>query len=603
MKKFVLFVVMVTVLFCVFGARFHTVPTDDYAYRIIRSAELRGIIPLQSDVKPYSFDAVASLLETVAESDMLSANEKGTVNSVLTRLETKYGTQTDNRFPEVLRYGSLGLENSLGSLKAGVAFFSVNRGGFNLDKDRLFTSRNLLSAYVMGDIKDFLSYDVNMSFVLDKLDLNAYSLVDFDFTSDGQYFVGTLNETYNLSGKEGLGLGLSSSSEIAAGIFGGKLGLRAGSFERNWGSGTDGLGLAGAATKFEGAEIQLVPCDWFTYSFLIGSLGLSCFKTAYDVALPASDGKTDNNFSIHRAELSFGNFKFNFFEAVVWKKRPELSYMNPVSVYWVAQNYLGDWDALIGGFDFSYRIPGSMRIYLNFAVDEFTADLAHLFTNPRNIVAIQGGIEAPSSVGDFGLMTLQFTYIPPFFGSHYDVSREAWGQGRSAVNYANGGKTLSYPLNPDSFEILFSYSCSLGRGWSVSGTVKDQMQSAQYTLREAYNADTDGYYLNAGLSVNDCMVYELDSQYASKSLFRNIWKNTLNFDFAFEKVFDDLPLSLSVGLNGIADWTRNFSAKTGTDGPGDSNGGRYNLGYDTEYGQWNMPSLRILGKLGFKVYY
>ena len=591
MKKLLLFALITSIALCAFAGQFHTIPLNDSAYRIIRYAELRGIIPIQSDVKPYSLNTVKTLLTEIRNSDKISRSERAEINNLIESLESRYGAKSEE---SIFKNGSIVFSGPFGNLKIGVKASSDNRVGTDSDEDRIISSRNLVSAFVMGDIKDLISYDVNFSFVIDKLDTAAYNFNDFDFTSDGQYFIGPLNEVYNLNGEEGIGVGLSFSPEITSSFFDDSLRINIGSYRRDWGSGTGNLAISASAHKFEAVEIQYEPVHWFRFSSLVGSLGVTLFEDAYGVNLPTQTNYFDNNLSMHRAEFIFGDFKVGAFESIVWKKRIELSYINPLSIYWIAQNYQGDKDSLIGGLDFSYRFLGIGRLYLSLAIDEFTSDFKHLFSNPRNMIAVQGGLDfAISSLG-FGLFTIQGTYIPPFFGSHYnDVPIPTWGlnPGDYSLEYAKGGKGLSYPLNPDSFEILLGCSCSIGRGWLVRITAKDQIQSAQYTQKTSFDKNNEfGTLTNAGLTLNDYMDYA--SEYAMKAFFSYIWKNTLDLDLTVSKSFDEFPVKLSTGVNVVVDWTRNFSSLGGT-----------NYGDKIILQEWNNPYYRVLIKLGASLYY
>ena len=623
MKKTLTLILLAAVILCgLFAGQYHTIPLGDRAYDIITTAELRGLIPTQSDVKPYNMDKVIDLLNTIRNSGKVSEKEVADIDRLIDGYRKSYGVRPTESFRDFLKKGNLAYSFDKANLTIGVKASSDSRIGLTLDKDKIISSRNLATAYVAGDISDYISYDINFSFVVDKLDTHAYNFNDFQFTSDGQYFVGSLYVA-ELNGQEGIGIGLSTSPEITSSLLDGKITIQAGSFKRDWGPGHNNLGLSGSASKFEGIQIQIEPSEWFRFSSLVGSLGISYFGRAYPMNnstgeykdhLPAStyndyitDGpRFDNNFSIHRAELTFGSFKAGLYEATVWKKRFELSYISPVSIYWIAQNYLGDWDSLIGGFDFSYTFKGVGRVYIAFGIDEFTTDIRHLFTNPRNMIAIQGGFELLSKVGEYGRMTIQATYIPPFYGSHYDNSRQDWGGGYYSVTYANGGKNLSYPVNPDTLEILFAFTCGFGDGLNLELTLKDQMQSAQYTLHESYDMGRNGAYVNAGLSVNDSMDYAAQDNglYSYKSFFTHIWKNTADLDVTVSKKFDNVPITVSVGLNVIADWTRNFTAEIGNSSDADQyNMGAINLGHNTKMGSWNIPQIRFLGKIGFTVYY
>ena len=596
MKKVIAVVLISVIAFCAFASQYHTVPLGDSSYNIIRYAELRGIIPSQSDVKPYTLNTVRNLLAQIQNSNQISEAERLEIGDILKAFDRTYGTDTDNSMSNFLKKGNVGYSGSFGTLNIGIRVDSDSRVGIDSDKDKKLSSRNLATGFIMGDIKDFLSYDFNASFVVDKLDSAAYNFNDYEFKSDGQYFLGALLDVYDLNGEEGFGVGLSYSSEITSSFLDDSLRILAGSYNRDWGPGINNLGLSGSAKKIDGIEIQYQPTSWFKFSSLVGSLGVTMFRTAYGRNLPTQRELFDNNFSIHRAEFTFDNFKINFFESAVWKKRLELAYIIPVSIYWINQNFQGDWDSLLGGMDISYRIPGLGRLFLGISADEFTADLKHFFTDPRNILAIQGGFEMPISALNRGLLTVQGTYIPPFFGSHYlfteSESRPAWGKGEYSVEYANGGKGLSYPLNPDSMELLVNFSCSFKKGWSMDVTIKDQIQSAQYTNVSGFNKGNP--LGNAGLSIMDSMDYDAYNAglYSFKKFFSYIWKNTLDVDITVQKTFEDYPFVLSAGINAMADWTRNFTKADGE-----------NYGDKIIMEDWNSPYIRALMKFGFSVYY
>lgn len=599
MRKFVVALLISVFSLCVFAGQFHTVPLSDSSYKIIRYAELSGIIPLQSDVKPYTLNTVKNLLGQIMNSERISESERTEIKVILGKLEKTYGTAEESGTENFFKKGSIGFSGSVGNIKIGIKADSDNRAGIDSDKDKKISSRNLATAFIMGDIKNWLSYDMNFSLVIDKLDTATYNFNDFEFKSDGQYFIGGLNNVYALTGEEGIGVGLSYSPEITTSLLNDSLRILAGSYKRDWGPGINNLGLSGSANKFEAFEIQYQPTSWFRFSSLVGSLGVTMFREVYDVELPTQRELFDSNISIHRAEFTVGNFKADVYESVVWKKRFELSYINPLSIYWIAQNYQGDWDTLLGGVDFSYRFPGFGRVYFGLSVDEFTSDIKHLFSNPRNMIAIQGGLEMALGFLDFGLLTIQGTYIPPFFGTHYietepEYLRKAWGDAVYSVEYANGGKGLSYPLNPDSLELLLGFSCAFGKGWSLDITVKDQIQSAQYTQVAGFSKDNYyGTLTNAGLSLNDAMDYvdEMKGKYSLKDFFSFVWKNTLDVDLTVKKAFLDFPVELRAGANVIVDWTRNFTNEDN------------NYGNKVSLQDWNSPYFRLLMKLGFSVYY
>ena len=72
---FFLTLVLLSVSLLFAGESSLSVPLSSDAYRIIDTAEVRGIIPSQTDVRPYTVTKVRSLLNTVLESEKVTERE------------------------------------------------------------------------------------------------------------------------------------------------------------------------------------------------------------------------------------------------------------------------------------------------------------------------------------------------------------------------------------------------------------------------------------------------------------------------------------------------------------------------------------------------
>lgn len=88
-----------------FAAKFHSVPLGHRAYDILASAEARGLIPQQTDARPYSCDKVLLLLDALEESGKLSAAELDEVRQIGRELGRVYGVSPSLTSREVLRNG------------------------------------------------------------------------------------------------------------------------------------------------------------------------------------------------------------------------------------------------------------------------------------------------------------------------------------------------------------------------------------------------------------------------------------------------------------------------------------------------------------------
>ena len=424
-----------------------------------------------------------------------------------------------------------------------------------------FDSRTKLTAYIRGELFDALSFYMDFGICLDKIDHRAFLVTDFTHECEGFYMT-LLGDSSDISQSPftGVGDGFAMNPEVAASLFDDTLSIRFGAIKRDWGPGLNNLGLSGSARTFDGFEMNLNPTSWFSLSVLTGSLGKS-FLPLKGEASPVGDAELhlnayDNNFSIQRVEIEpFSGFRVAIYESVVWRKRFELAYLNPLCIYMFAQNYIGDFDNVLAGVDFSYTWNGIGRFYGAMALDEFNSlNGGKVISASRNIIALQAGMEVAVPFGAFGKMTLQGTYIPPFFGSHYTYrdSENPWGSTPMATSYVNKGENLSYPLYPDSVEILASYSTGLGKGMTLDLEVKDQIRSAQYS--------TDEYGTTLHNIINYWQqLYGEGFSYVDKDFLSYIWNNVLCMSAEVKKEFSGFPVTLNCGLQCIVDTRRSYA--------------------------------------------
>ena len=605
MKKVVIVVAMILALtVCAFAAQYHSVPIGHEAYRIIEVAVIRGAIPAQTDVKPYNVNVVENLLNEILSSDEFSQSEKNQVNRVLESLDFAYGKSSSASFADLFRNGYLRTNvPTTVSIGGNVSFdFTV---GFGSDGENVFDLRVGPMAYVRGDMFDFMSYDLNFKLNLDKVDIRATILPDLKIECDGFYMqLRDAGARMHYLPDEQLYLGIEQFSEISFATKDDMLSARIGTVKRDWGPGFNNFGISGSARAFDGFELSLKPTSWFNYSVLVGSLGLFNLTSINGVDWPSDNGSEHfggmyyNNISSHRVELRpfVGSHKvdvsFGIWESVVWRKRFELAYLNPFSIYMFAQNNLGDNDNVLAGLDFSMTIKDIGKFYLAFSMDEMNN--AHLITCPRDIISYQIGAKFSPRILDFSEITLQATYVTAFFGSHYSDATSLVSTPYD-ISYVNKGQNIGYPVNPDTFELLANLKTGFGNGWIVDMTVKDQMRSAQYS------------YKTTGTDILTQMAYgEYDQgeggdfgSYFKRDFFGNIWNNILCVDARVEKTLETFPVSFYVGLYGIWDRTREFKPDARES---EKDHVWFNPGRVFSFGDWvNTFTLNV--KFGGKVYY
>ena len=610
MKK--LISVVFTLLLCtaLFATQFHSVPLGHEVYRIIEIGELRGIIAQQTDVKPYNLNTVRALLKTMKESDKLSEAEKAEIDNVLEEFDLQYGNE-DNSATEKTVYGFYRTGGKTGVTTFGVNVTTTQSLGLNNQDEKIFDSRNGVTAYINGSLLGYVSYDLNFKVNVDRIDTAAFLPTELLFSTDG-FYMDMLNGGDRLEslpdGK--FYLGIEAFPEISTSIAKDVATIRIGAVKRDWGPGVNNFGLSGSARVMDGFELSLAPTSWFKYSVMTASLGQASLETVNGVEWPSEsmddknpdrhpdgtiEGKYSNNLSIHRVELGpFAGARLGIWEGLVWRKRFELSYLNPLAIYMFAQNNLGDYDNVLAGLDLTYQNPKFGEFYVAFAMDELKS-FKKALVHPRNIIAFQVGAKFSLPFGNFTELKLQGTYITPFFGSHYEDSTKLFANVPYTTAYVNRGQNIGYPLNPDSLEFLIAFDTSLNHGITLSVEVKDQMRSAQYSITK-----------DSGTDILTSMSYtaEYAGEYYDRDFFNNIWNNIVDIEVEAQKSFDTkVPMTITLGLQTIINSSRSYTPTIKYAAM--YNGGaidKYNPGQTTYSDDWSTV-ISVCGKLGLKLAY
>ena len=630
MKKIIfIFCFFCSFSFMLYSASSHAVPLENNSYKIISNAEIKGIIKPQSQIKPYTVDEVLSLLNEILLSGRISDNEITIIKDTIALLEKNYGNENVITFKDILKNGFFRTGNDNINVLLGVDISSDSYIGKSTDNNKIIIdSRNRVNFNIRGDAFSFLSYDINIAAFFNKIDTRLYSYLDFKLSGQGNYFYfPSFGATSNLDNSLGALVSIGAVPVLRMNFLNNKLKFVIGSSVYEWGPGVHNLSVSSTATEMPGLEISVKPFEWIEYSVMHASLTRFSLKRYDGFNWPSDNwstklGKYDNMFSIHRLDFSFFNFNFALYESVIWRKRLELAYLNPISIYEVAQNELGDFDNMIVGLDMSYIIKNIGKIYFGLSIDEMSSlDIKNFFSHPRHIFGVQFGMDFNAIFGSFSNFYFQTTYIAPFYGSHYEILKEnnPWGGTNMMTQPVQRGRLIGYPLHPDSFELLLGYSTIFPHNITFDFTIRDQMRSAQFTVNDYGDS-------NSGTNIYTIMNYSNSDEYANKKFFDNIWKNTLLIDANATKSFSDLPLDVSVGLKLSMDWERSYNLTdavkpvtysysygdshneyvNGTYNPDDGSylegSGKYNPGTGVTYGEWKLPNIMVAGGISFKVY-
>lgn len=575
----------------VFAAQYLGVPLDDRAYQVLDNAVAEGAISTLPNIRPYTAEDMTGYLSLIENSDLLTEKERSEVRFLIAELKRRYGTEIPEK-QNVWKRGAVivGDEKRQTNAKIGARFTFQETGGTRIENlSFAYDSRNAVTAYFMGDLGTHLSYSMDFTFRVDRLDDSVFLLKDFTIPAEGFYqyldLFGTGIEGWATTlPMEGFANSSSSYPEVVASFMDSRLNVRFGSVRRDWGPGLNNLLLSGSARPFDAVDATFSFTPHLRMGFVTGSLGVFSMTDEDEenfVSYTKSElQKYKNNYSAHRVEWDVTpHLTLALSEGVVYRRRFVFGYLNPFSVYYVVQGAEGDMDNCIASFDFQYTLPGVARMYGSFVATEISAygGFGKILVNPRNAIGLQGGADIPLHFGSFATLTAQITYLSPFVYTHYLDDEDEEGVSYSTT-YINKGQNLGYSLSQNTIEYLLSLRNGLSDGLTGWTTVKLRQRSYQYGKSNiATNFD-----------------YDYDGSYAFEDFFHFIGNYTLSIEMGLEKQFVDFPLTLSGSLQFQTEWGREITNSSNSDNK---------YGYTTLLGDWESPVFGLYGTIGVKLYY
>ncbi|MDD3996642.1 MAG: hypothetical protein GXY57_02550 [Erysipelotrichaceae bacterium] len=548
MKKIVAFTVALILITYSLAATQLSVPLGHRVYDVLKAAELRGYIAPLPNVTPFNQAYVVTLLHEIkTQSNKLSHTEIDEINELLSEFNVQE-TPTQS-VSDVLHRGHVRYIDKDKKFNTAFGIYGeFTFTGGTVDENFLFDSRNKARVFFSSDITQSVSVHMNLGLMFDKLDNRLFNATDFTIPAEGfyeSYFDPGLDVTIPM---DSFLLSFMMNPELSVSLFDNRFSLRWASIKRDWGVGFNNFQLSSSAREFNAIDGSMAFTDWLHFSFIIGSLGK--FSLAVDDTTkkmwigegtdrrifftdPFHENHFSNNYSAHRVELRLpGNLTFSIYEALVWQKRFEIGYLNPFTVYMLEQNISSDYDEMIAGFDIQWHVKGKLRAYGAISTSEMNEITPSLFfKHPRNILAMQAGIDLALPIGSFSSMTAQYTYLGPFFYTHQPVKNiNGNGKIEQIVSYVNKGENLGYPLDPNSDEILLHASIGLPEGWRIQTTGKYQRRSGQY-----------------GYAIDMYMDYSAaeDGKYELKDFTNNLIEKKISVEIGAEKTMETFPLKIS----------------------------------------------------------
>ena len=402
--------------------------SDPLVYTLVEICSLKGVLPPVSAVKPYRYRDLRQMLHSAVDSPgRLSGRELSLLRRILE------GLRPTNSGPT---RAEVGAESDFrASLGAPGAWHSFNMG----------------RAALLGSLGGALSYNLNLGLSLDKVDPEAFAPYEFTKKWDGYHIWA---EGGNVVVSDGIarypGIGFSTLPEVSLDLWDSRINLQLSRVRRQWGVGEGSLSLSGTARPIEALAGSVQSAARWKFHFLSGTLG-NWWNAESEQKM----------FSIHRLEwIPWDWLYLSPWESVVYAKRLEMSYLNPLMSYFMGQHSNGDLDNIAFGAEAAVTIRPYFRLYFSLFLDEISlVPLSRLFTRPNNQFAWQAGLKVPIPWLPFALLTLQYTKIEPYCYTHYPYQPTASSIPIN-INYAHDGENLGYHLPPNSDELmlrLFSY--------------------------------------------------------------------------------------------------------------------------------------------------
>ena len=606
-RTIIIFIVLLTMFAC-YSISNLSVDLDNNAYALLENAQTRGIIPIQSQAKPYSAKKIVSLLEDISSSSQISQKERIVINSFIESLMLKYGSEESTELKDIVLNGFYRKTGDNYTSTVGL-FGDVRQSVGFTGNEILIDSRNGGSGYLLGSIKDNFSYLIGMELRIDKLDNTLLPYSEFSIPGTGIYT--KLTESTILDDVKTIPMNKfgSNYSKYGEGVFSlldDKVLISIGSNKHDWGPGEGNLVLSETAESFDSFQTSYEFSPWLRGSFIAGSLAI--FNTTQpdnDLFVFGEENKNTNryntNYTAHRFELDiFKNLTVSLSESMVYERQFNWGYLNPFTVLFASQLDQGDKANCQAGLDIIYNIPGKVKLYAAFTCCDmyaFNELFKTTFLLPRNEFALQFGAKIPLEILPFDTLIIQGTYLTPFVYIHKLLGDDPDDTDETEetddpddllnVSFLNKGKKLGYNSNQNSIEMLVKYETSPLKNLSSSCTVKYELRSFQYGRN----------------SVSKSLNYDEPDKFAWLDPIPNIGGQSLFIQMACKWTPKDFPLSFNGALQYYTNYERDILSEDDSEEP-------TNLGECQNFGDstvlsdsWERKASCFSITLGFTIYH
>ena len=512
--KKLIFVFLIFLSVGLFAQQNLSVPLTDDAYFLLENASLRGILPTLPAAKPYTLSFVLDNLNKVLESDDLSDSERIVFSKTYERLAQK----EQKKWYETGYYTNRFDENVKLPITAGFTWTSSASINCN-DPD--FSHEHWIDGYIKGDISKYFSYNFNIGGSLMDLARKSYAPNTYIKTWDGYQFV--LENIYTHDNiVETISGGLRMLPELSFSFYDGNIGVNFSRIKHSIGYGEGNLALSDTSRPFMAIETWLYPVKWLNLNFITGTLE---FESKTGLKNEAIAFQT--MYSVLNGQLNITDYAyFGATGSVLWPKRIELAYMNPLMLPFLSQSLVGDFDNVQIGLYTGFTIPSILNVYASIFIDEVNVTVSDFFNKDRNMYAVQIGTKTPLPFCT-SIFSFQYTKIEPYMYSH-PLTEVPWYDNPIDTTYLNHGQPLGYFLNPNSDE--FKLQLEAKPLWYLSANVK-------YSL--VRHGVSTGSGKVDGSSFDDPLVYNPPEAEKDKYDYQNAQEGDLYWkDFLHDGVYE-----------------------------------------------------------------
>jgi len=256
----------------------------------------------------------------------------------------------------------------------------------------------------------------------------------------------------------------------------------------DWGpSGFSNLLLSGKAKPYEYVSLQVPLFGRGTFSWVTGFL--KDFVGFHNIT---DSGKKMMN--SHRVELQVLPWlTVSLFETILYSNRFELAYLLPLSVYYVSEMMLGEFDNKLGGMDFVFRLPNT-KLYLVLYADDWDFGQIAYPMYYNNEWGGQLGLVHYGLLPSLRL-TAEYTYLSQWMYTHMHISADPAHWHNSYQHYDSH---LGNILDPNSHMLYLNaaYSTSVADfgfdAWFTQNSRMDINSVPDFAYeRELYGVETN----------------------------------------------------------------------------------------------------------------